>query len=109
MRALLFKNLTSEDKKRRRISTLETVDQEGIRSIVHRHFAYFIKEAAPRQDDLLSPNIYIIKQRNTKEKIETYYCRIKGNILLVNNDKTYQIQYIHSLKIELSVAPASIA
>ncbi|MBU1869925.1 MAG: hypothetical protein KJ818_05590 [Candidatus Omnitrophica bacterium] len=107
MRALLFKNLSSQDKKRRRISTLETVDQEGIRTVVHRHFVYFVREVNKRQEESAAPNIYIIKQRNTKEKSEKFYCKLKGSAYAVNNDKIFQILFIHSLKIDLSVAPTT--
>jgi len=44
MRDLLFKNLTSTDKKRRIIASYETSDNQGVHSVIRRHFIYVIKE-----------------------------------------------------------------
>lgn len=107
MRSLLYKNLTSTDKKRRIISASEIADREGVRSIVHRHFIYIVKEA--KSDKLKSqrplPYLYILKERNRKEQREKFFCRIKGRAYVLRDGRPYLILFMHSLKITLTAAP----
>lgn len=101
MRDLLFKNLTSSDKKRRVIASSEIVDKQGVRSIIRRHFICLIKEI--NNDDLHRPlpYLYVIKERNTREQKEKFFCRIKGSIYAISNGKLFLILFMHSLKINL--------
>lgn len=104
MRDLVFKNLTSDDRKRKVISTSEITENQGMRSIVHRHFLYVVKEV--RVECLQKPvtHLYILKERNTSEKKERFFCKIKGSIYVVSNGRLFSIIFIHSLKINLNIA-----
>jgi len=102
MRDLLFKNLTSEDKKRRIISSLEVADREGVRTAIHRHFVCIIKEVQYGQFRPPSPYIYVLRNRNNKEQREQFFCRIKSSVYAVNNGKLFLILFMHSLKINLT-------
>ena len=108
MRNLLFKNLTSEDRRRKIISSTETADKQGVRSIIRRHFVYMIKELN-KGDKIKQPEsaVYVLKEHNTTEQKERFFCKIKGSIFAVKNDKLFLILFIHSLKINLT--PASQA
>ncbi len=44
MRDLLFKNLTSDDRKRKILASSEIVEKEGVRSIIRRHFICIIRQ-----------------------------------------------------------------
>ncbi|MBU1124973.1 MAG: hypothetical protein KKC84_03025 [Candidatus Omnitrophica bacterium] len=105
MQDLLFKNLTSIDKRRKIISCSEILDKEGVRSIVRRHFVYFIREIV--EEDLPEvqerPQLFVIKERDTKLQREKFFCKIKGYVYVVKNQKKYQITYIHSLKVVLAM------
>jgi len=69
MRDLLFKNLTSNDKRRRVLATSEVAEKEGVRSTVHRHFVYIVKEVKNKSAvEKHAPYIYVLKERNTKEQ-----------------------------------------
>jgi len=102
MRDLLFKNLTSPDKKRRVISSSEIAERAGTRSVIRRHFAYIVKELKEQAQEKSQPRIYILKERNNKEHKERFFCRIKGSIYAVKNHKLFLINYLHSLKIDLA-------
>jgi len=102
MRDLLFKNLTSNDRKKRIIASSEVVDKQGVRSIIHRHFICMVKEVKAEQVKKPLPYLYVLKEKNTKEHIEKFYCRIKGSVLAVSNNKLYLIIFTHSLKIHLA-------
>ena len=109
MRDLLFKDLTSSDKKRRIIASSEILDKQGVRSIVRRHFVYIVKEITGAQEQEPAPYIYILKRRDTKERIENFFCRIKGSIVIENPKRKFLIIYTHSLKINLLAIPQHLA
>ena len=105
MRDLLFKHLTSQDKRKRIIASSEIVDNAGVRSIVRRHFICLVKEVNPaRQNDRIdkiAPCVYILRQEDTKEQKKKFFCRIKGSVYAVNNGRLFLINFTHSLKINL--------
>lgn len=105
MRDLLFKNLTSNEKKRKILSSSEIMDKQGIRSIIHRHFVCIVKEINDKQISKPEPYLYVLKERNSKEQIEKFFCRIKGSIYAVHKGKLFLIVFMHSLKISLTPVP----
>ncbi|HTZ11041.1 MAG TPA: hypothetical protein VMD04_01500 [Candidatus Margulisiibacteriota bacterium] len=109
MRDLLFKNLTSEDKKRKIISSSEVFDKEGVRSTIHRHFACMVKEVAAENIDKPLPYLYVLKMRNGKEHREEFYCRVKGSVYALNKGKLFLVFFMHSLKIKLQETQQPLA
>jgi len=103
MRDLLYKNLTSSDGKKRILASSEIVDREGVRSIIRRQFVCMVKEI---QDNKMKqkplPYLYVLKERNTLEQKERFYCRIKGSVYVVSGGRLFLILYTHSLKIDLA-------
>jgi hypothetical protein len=104
MRDLLFKNLTSQDKKRRILATSEIAEKEGVRSIIRRHFICLVKEIQDNRIQRPLPYLYVLKEHNKKEQREKFFCRIKGSIYAVHNGRLFLILFMHSLKISLTVA-----
>lgn len=105
MRDLLFKNLTSNDKQRKVLASSEIFDKSGVRTIVRRHFIYFVREVTDNKIEKQEPYLFIVKERNTKEKRERFYCRIKGSVYAVYNNRIYLVRFMHSLKINLIAIP----
>ena len=105
MRDLIFKNLTSNDKKRRIIASSETVDKQGVRSIIHRHFVCIVKEVKDSTAERPLPYLYVLKERNSKERKEKFFCRIKGSVYAVNDGRLLLILFMHSLRINLVALP----
>lgn len=101
MRDLLFKNLTSNDKKRRIIASSEISNNQGVRSIIRRHFVCLIKEIKDNRLPKPLRHLYVLKEHNSREQKEKFFCKIKGSVYAVNNDKLYLILFMHSLKIDL--------
>lgn len=118
MRDLLFKNLTSDDRKRRILSSSEIVDKEGVRNIICRHFVCIVKEINPAliaegevKDDQMPkplPYLYMLKKHDNKEKKEKFFCRIKGSLYAVNQGRLFLIHFMHSLKITLMPIPQDL-
>ncbi len=110
MRDLLFKNLTSPNKRRKIIASSEITDNAGVRSIVRRHFICLVKEINPErqnnQVNRIAPSVYVLKQENTKEQKKKFFCRIKGSVYAVNNGRVFLILFTHSLKINLTALNA---
>ena len=110
MRDLLFKNLTSGDKKRKILSSSEIMDKEGVRSIIHRHFVCIVKEAPKseaKDEEVFRPlpYLYMLKKHDNKAKKEKFFCRIKGSIYAVGNGRLFLILFMHSLNITLMPIP----
>lgn len=105
MRDMLFKNLTSDDKRRKIISSSEIVDKKGVRSITRRHFVCMIKEMKKGQLEQKPPSIYVLKKQNTKDQTGKFFCKIKGSMNIVINERLYRIIFMHTLKITLELIP----
>ena len=102
MRNLIFKNLTSSDRRRRVIASTEITEKRGIHSVIRRHFVCIIKEVQKVQPERPASYLYILKYRNTKERKEKYLCRIKGSVCAESKGKLFLVLYMHSLNIDLS-------
>ncbi|RJO63863.1 MAG: hypothetical protein C4540_05955 [Candidatus Omnitrophota bacterium] len=103
MRDLLFKAITSSDKKRKALSSSETYDRQGVRNVIRRHLvciAREIKDASSVERPL--PYMYVLRIINHKEQKEKFFCRIKGSVLLFNSGKLFIVSFMHSLKISIS-------
>jgi len=102
MRDILFKNTTSLDRSRRRVIVKEVSEKQGIRSIVQRHFIYKVEELTQQNTENLPPmQIYMVKERNTTKQKERFFCKIKGNFMIVKANKLFLVEYIHCLHIIL--------
>ncbi|MFA5223852.1 MAG: hypothetical protein WC431_01610 [Candidatus Omnitrophota bacterium] len=102
MRDLLYKNLTSADRSRRVIASSEIADKEGVHSVVRRHFAYVVRQVEKPDAEKPAPYLYILKERNTQQKCEHFFCKIKGSMLAVNKGRLFLILFVHTLSIRLT-------
>jgi len=106
MRDLLFKNLTSADKKRKIIASSEIADTKGVRTAIHRHFICIVREVKVMAKESAKPSVYVLKERNARGRYEKFFCRIKGSVYAVSKDKIFLILFMHSLKINIfSLSP----
>jgi len=105
MRDLVFKNLTSLEKKRKIITSCEIMDKQGLRSIVRRHFICIVKEINDTHVEKPLSSLSVLKERNHQKQIERFVLRIKGSVYAINNEKLYLVLFMHSLNISLSPSP----
>jgi len=108
MRDLLYKNLTFSNRGRKIISSSEVIDQEGVHSVVRRHFTYVIKQLENSHIEKQPAYLYVLKEKNTKNKREHFFCKIKGSLLTENNGKLLHILFIHTLSIELTASCGAV-
>jgi hypothetical protein len=104
MRDLLYKNLSFPSRGRKVIASSEVADKEGVHSIIRRHFSYIVKPIQNGQVVKPQPYLYVLKQKNTKDKREHFFCKIKGSALAVNQGSFFQILFVHTLSINLSAS-----
>ncbi|MCX5698720.1 MAG: hypothetical protein NTX01_03370 [Candidatus Omnitrophica bacterium] len=104
MRDLLYKNLTFPNRGRKIIASSEVADKAGVHSVVRRHFAYIVKPIPSTAVIKPQPYLYVLKERNTKQKLEHFFCKIKGSVLAENKEKFFQIFFVHTLSVELTVS-----
>jgi hypothetical protein len=104
MRDLVFKNLTNKNKSRRILLAKEIINEEGIFTKIQKHLIYDIHEV--REGRTLETNpkneLYIIKEKNTKLKIESFFIKMKSSIYINTKQKIFIVNFLHSLKIDLS-------
>ncbi len=108
MRDLTFKNITSDDKKRKVLVSCEVIDNQGVRSIIHRHFVCIVKEVQDKQISKPLPYLYLLKEHNNREQKEKFFCRIKGSICAIHKGRLFLILFMHSLKISLMPVPQDL-
>ena len=101
MRDLIFRNLTSGDRKRKVIASSEIMDRQGVHSVIHRHFVCMVREIKDKKMEKPQPYLYVLKEHNALEQKEKFFCRIKGSVYTIANDKLFLILFMHSLKISL--------
>jgi predicted phosphatase len=108
MRDLIFKNLSSLDRKKRVITSSEIADNQGVRSIIRRHFIYIVKEIKDNQIRRPLPYLYVLKVRDTRGQKEKFFCRMKGSIYTLNNGRLFLVLFMHSLKITLTTVSVGL-
>ena len=104
MRDLLFKNLTLSKRGRKIVASSEVADKEGVHSVVRRHFTYMVKQVQNKDTAKPKPYLYVLKEKNTQEKREHFFCKIKGSLLAQNEGKLLLITFAHTLNIELTAS-----
>jgi hypothetical protein len=104
MRDLVFKNLTAKNKSRRILLAKETINEEGILTKIQKHLIYDIHEVKEGEALESKPHneLYIIKEKNTKLKIESFFIKMKNSVYVNIKQKIFIVSFLHSLKIDLS-------
>ena len=105
---MLFRSLTSLEKRRKVLASSEVMDKEGVRSIIRRHFVYIVREIKSQQISKPLPYLYVLRAHNNRKQEEKFFCRMKGSIYAVNKGRLYLILFMHSLKISLAALPQDL-
>lgn len=103
MRNLLFKNLTSSDKRKKILVSSEIVDKKGVRSITRRHFVCLVKEVRDGKLTAPAPYVSVLKEHNSKKQTGRFFCKVKGNMHISVDERVYLIVFMHTLRINLEL------
>jgi len=117
MRELIFKNLTSENKRRKDLYISETLDKDGVRTITRRHSVYIIGNRNKVKDEkelmqhktqnpinTTSRHVFIFKKRDTKLKKDSFICDVVGKFYAVVKNDLYSVAFKHSFEIDFLFA-----
>ena len=112
MREMVFKNLTSDNKRRKDLFVSETTERNGIKTVARRHSLYMVnghnrfntpEELAQWKsttDTCQKRHVFIFKKRDTKEKKDTFICDVVGKCYAVIKNEVYAIGFKHSFEID---------
>ena len=101
MRDLVFKNITSDDKRKRILQAQEVISDNGMLTKIRRGFVYLIKPVKQAKGKVEQPEVCIIKSIDTKLKIEKLFLKIKGGLYAVNKGQLYFLSFCHSLRVDI--------
>ncbi|MDP8259551.1 MAG: hypothetical protein P9L96_00890 [Candidatus Gygaella obscura] len=102
MRDIVLRNLTSANKKRRIMTSCETINQNGVETRINRNFIYRVSEKQRLEsDNVPAPKIYIYKNSDSKNQQSKFSYKVKGSMYLVNEEKVYLVNYLHSFRLNL--------
>ena len=107
MRKMVFRNLTSDNRRKKIIATSEVADKEGVRSHIRRHFICMVREVQDT-NSRPAPSVYVLKEHNSRKQLEKFFCRIKGSVYAQHQGKLYLIIFAHSLSITLTAIPQGL-
>lgn len=103
-REILFKNLSSLDRKRRVFSSSITNEGKDFVSTTQRKYVYLIK-AVDNHSDELATHVFVRNEKDTSKHVHKFNCLIKGGFYASNTESLYLIRYAHSLQITLKANP----
>ena len=104
MRNLVFKNLTSSNRRKKVLFSSVVLEKKGLKSVIQRRFVYIAKEV--NNAGLAKPlsELHVVKEHNSLEQRERFFCKLKGSVRVSYNKKIYLVVYLHSLNITLTPA-----
>jgi hypothetical protein len=115
MRELLFKNITSENKKRKDLFVSETFDQNGVTTTTQRRSTYIIGACNKFKslEELLAwkknvgqnagkRHVFIIKKRDTILNKDAFICDVIGKFYAVSQCDIYSVAFKHSFEVDFS-------
>jgi len=112
MREMIYKNLTSDNKRRKDLFISETTEKNGVKTVTQRHSIYIInghnkfddpKELAHWKNKApvsARRHIFIFKKHDTKEKKDSFVCDVVGKFYAVIKNEVYSIGFKHSFEVD---------
>ena len=97
MKNILLKNTTSHIKKRKVLSTRETFEKNGVKTIIRRHFIYKAIEVKEFSEVGSSPNVFMKRISDKDDNLEKFFCRLKNRIYTSLYGRKFLILFVHSL------------
>jgi len=103
-REILFKNLSSTDKRRRVFSSSITNESKDFISTTQRKYVYLIKPVEDHRESLQT-QVFVRNEKDSSRHIQKFNCLIKGGFYASNAENLFLIRYAHSLNILLESQP----
>ena len=116
MREIYIKTSTSENHKRKNLSIIEMIDQDGVVARAEKKFAYYVSEQSPfmDQDKMKSwmdiqaqshqkkdRHVSIRKVVDPKSGIGQMIYRVIGSFYVVQDLHVFAVVFMHSIKFDM--------
>ena len=116
MRELIFKNLTSNDHKKRDIRVQEIIQKDDLVARTERRSIYFVRKKThiettedlkrfannPDQiDDSQKKHFFILKEHNSSNGRDMILCKVRGTMHVVVGGDIFTITFFHTYKIDM--------
>ncbi len=116
MREICIKTSVSENHKRKNLSIIEMIDQEGISARAEKKFSYYVSEQSPLLDmdkmkswaDVQAQNhrkkdrhVSIRKVIDPKTGIGQMIYRVIGSFYVVQDLHVFAVVFMHSIKFDM--------
>ena len=117
MRDIIFKDLTSLNKKRKEVLISEITEEQGLITRTEKKAVYIVKEKTQIRDPLNLKNwllshpdkkpphaghLSIHREIDTKESRQKFICRSTGNFRAVTSEFIFSIDFVRQFKMELT-------
>lgn len=121
MREVIFKNLISENLRKKEISLSEIFERNGVVAKSERRCFYYIKKVSQMEDENDLKNwivaqddasgshrrhFHIMKEHRDGTGEDKLICKIAGTFYAVMNRNVYTIGFLHSFKVRFTKMPA---
>ncbi|MFH1360352.1 MAG: hypothetical protein ABIJ41_04865 [Candidatus Omnitrophota bacterium] len=101
MKEIIYKNRLSPKYKRRVITIHEWSACEGYQTHTQKAFIYIVEEKKSIRDPLPAPEFFITKITDSLTREEKFHFRVKGLFWVVKNKHFLEVQFCHSLRIDM--------
>lgn len=121
MREILIKQSTSENHKRKNLSIVELIEQDGLVAKAEKKFVYYVAEQKPMQNpekmqawvhehangyQRKDRHVSIRKVFDKKSGIGKMIYRVIGSFYVVQNLHIYAVVFMHTIKFDLLTGQA---
>lgn len=103
-REILFKNLSTNDRKRRVFSSCVVDENPNFVTTTERKYVYLIRKVLNKGKSL-APQVHIKNERDSVSQEHKFNCLIKGGFYAANSQDLFHIRYAHSLEIVIKSQP----
>jgi len=107
MRQVVYKNLTSRNRRRRIVSVSEQTEKGEFLTHTQKVFIYIVRKETEVAQAPICPEFYITKIVNRKDKTERFVFRIKGVLDVVKDGNLVKVDFCHSLRIDIMKKPTA--
>ena len=85
----------------KRLAILQKNEEKDCKTKVYKSFRYHISKAEALDHSLLTPEIFITKNFDTKRGIERFTFTVHGAFYLDYKQELLKVDFLHTLKIEI--------
>jgi hypothetical protein len=99
VKEILYKNLSSIDRKRRLFSSCVVNEADNLIITTERKYVYLVKKTLESAKEEIPTHVFIRRARSDKSHVRHFSCVLKGGFYVNTPFAQYLIRYAHCLRI----------